>query len=236
MKTNYVLIDFENVQPASIAALDAEHFHVIVFCGANQTKVGLDLATVMQKMGSRAQYLQISGNGSNALDFHIAFYIGELASREPGAFFHIISKDTGFDPLIAHLKSRKILSARSKTIGDMPIFRAIEQASTSKFQAAPPVVSSTTNASPSAPAKPGKAAASPPKQGPTERVADAVKDLVRRGNSRPRTVKTLSSTLHALFNKKLGETEITALINALVHGKHIVVDGTKVTYSLKPAK
>jgi hypothetical protein len=236
MKTNYVLIDFENVQPASIAALDAEHFHVIVFCGANQTKVGLDLATLMQKMGSRAQYLQISGNGSNALDFHIAFYIGELASREPGAFFHIISKDTGFDPLIAHLKSRKILSARSKTIADMPIFRAAEQASTSKLSAAPPVVPSTSTKSSAAAAKPGRAAAAPLRQGPAERVADAVKDLVRRGNSRPRTVKTLSSTLHALFNKKLGETEITALIDALVHGKHVVVDGTKVTYTLKSTK
>lgn len=235
-KTNYVLIDFENVQPATIAALDAEHFHVIVFCGANQTKVGLDLATAIQKMGSRAQYLQISGNGSNALDFHIAFYIGELASREPGAFFHIISKDTGFDPLIAHLKSRKILCARSKTIADMPIFRGAEQASTSTFSAAPPVVPSTKKTSSAAAAKQGKTAASPPKQGPTERIADAVKDLIRRGNSRPRTLKTLSSTLHALFNKKLGETEIRALIDGLVEGKHVAVDGTKVTYTLKSTK
>jgi len=51
-------------------------------------------------MGERAEYVRISGNGSNALDFHIAFYIGQLAAHEPDAYFHIISKVTGFDPLI----------------------------------------------------------------------------------------------------------------------------------------
>lgn len=232
MKTNYVLIDFENVQPASIAALDAEHFHVIVFCGANQTKVGLDLATVMQKMGSRAQYLQISGNGSNALDFHIAFYIGELASRDPGAFFHIISRDTGFDPLIAHLKSRKILSARSKTIGDMPIFKT-PATGTDPTGKASPVQAAKASA---LPAKTPINKPAPVKNAAADRVADAVKDLVRRGNSRPRTVKTLMSTLHALFQKQIGEPEVTSLIEALVRAKHIAIAGTKVTYTLKAGK
>ena len=232
MKTNYVLIDFENVQPAAIAALDAEHFHIIVFCGANQTKVGLDLATVMQRMGPRAQYLHISGNGSNALDFHIAFYIGELASRDPGAFFHIISKDTGFDPLIAHLKTRKILSARSKTISDMPIFKApaIGAAGTGTASSSHP---------PKASAPPAKLPIEKPaplKNGVTDRVVDAVKDLIRRGNSRPRTVKTLTSTLHALFHKQVGEPEITSLIEALVRAKQIAIEGTKVTYTLKAEK
>jgi hypothetical protein len=236
MRTNYVLIDFENVQPATIAALDAEHFHVIVFCGANQTKVGLDLASAMQRMGSRARYLQVCGNGPNALDFHIAFYIGELASRDPGAFFHVISKDTGFDPLIAHLKSRKILSARSKTIGDMPILNALGTGATAGPLPANPVAPSPAKKSSAASSKPAKAAAPTQKQGPNDRIAVAVKDLVRRGNSRPRTVKTLSSTLHALFNKMLGEAEVDSVIKALISGKHLVVDGTKVAYTLKSVK
>jgi hypothetical protein len=232
MKTNYVLIDFENVQPASVAALDAEHFHVIVFCGANQTKVGLDLATVMQRMGSRAQYLQISGNGSNALDFHIAFYIGELANRDPSAFFHIISKDTGFDPLVAHLKSRKILSARSKTIADMPIFKAPVVATVTASAAS----SGQAARAASPPSKPQVEKSAPEKQVAADRIADAAKDLIRRGNSRPRTVKTLTSTLHALFQKQIGEPEIASLIEALARAKHIAIAGTKVTYTLKPAK
>lgn len=32
-------------------------------------------------MRERAEYIRISGNGSNALDFHIAFHIGELSAK-----------------------------------------------------------------------------------------------------------------------------------------------------------
>ena len=41
------------------------------------------------------------------LDFHIAYYLGDLAVKEPDADFYILSKDTGFDPLIEHLEGRK---------------------------------------------------------------------------------------------------------------------------------
>ena len=73
MRTNYVLIDFENLQPELLEALDLEHFRVMVFMGANQSKVPVDFASQLQRLGTRAQYMRISGNGRNALDFHIAF-------------------------------------------------------------------------------------------------------------------------------------------------------------------
>lgn len=124
MRPNFVLIDYENVQPESLECLNAEQFRVLLFVGANQTKLPFDMAAAMQQLGSRAQYVKISGNGSNALDFHIAFYIGELANREPTAYFHIISKDSGFDPLIQHLKSRKIGALRSKSLDEIPLLKA----------------------------------------------------------------------------------------------------------------
>lgn len=54
------------------------------------------------------------------MDFHIAYYLGELISKEPDGYYHIISKDTGFDPLIEHLKTKKIKIIRSETIKDIP--------------------------------------------------------------------------------------------------------------------
>ena len=123
MRINYVLIDFENVQPESLSGLQQDHFKVMVFVGANQTKVPFEVAQAMQTMGSKAEYVKITGNGSNALDFHIAFYIGQLAAADPTAFFHIISKDTGFDPLIAHLKTKKIFAARETSISDIPLIK-----------------------------------------------------------------------------------------------------------------
>lgn len=81
------------------------------------------MAKSLQKLGSRADYIKLSGHGSNALDFHIAYYIGRLAAIEPSAYFHIISRDTGFDPLIQHLRSQKILAGRVRTIANIPVVK-----------------------------------------------------------------------------------------------------------------
>jgi hypothetical protein len=124
LRINYVLIDFENVQPESIAALEQSHYRVLIFVGATQAKLPFEVVSSIQRMGERARYIRMSGSGPNALDFHIAFYIGELASADPTASFHIISKDTGFDPLIRHLKARHISAARSPSVAAMTQIKA----------------------------------------------------------------------------------------------------------------
>ena len=73
MRTNYVLIDFESVQTKSLELLTHDHFKVIVFVGANQGKLPFELAVSLHQLGSRAEYIKISGHGLNALDFHIAY-------------------------------------------------------------------------------------------------------------------------------------------------------------------
>ncbi len=195
MKKNYVLIDYENVQPDFMAALEKEHFNVIVFVGANQAKVTFEVASVLQQLGSRAEYIKISGNGSNALDFHIAFYIGQIAAKEQDAYFHIVSKDTGFDPLIQHLKSKKILASRSKSVADIPLVK----------------ISNSKTAS--------------------EKAAAVLTNLKQRGTSKPRTVKTLSSTINSLFQKALLEPEIVAIIKELEKQGAITITETKVAYA-----
>lgn len=196
MRTNYVLIDYESVQPEALAVLDAEHFKVFVFVGASQAKVTFEAAAAMQKMGSRAEYIKISGNGPNALDFHIAFYIGQLSSVDPTAYFHIISKDTGFDPLIQHLKTKKLFAARSRDVSDIPLVKVANTKS------------------------------------PAEKISVIVSNLQQRGASKPRTVKTLLSTVNSIFQKKLTEQELDALLKELEAKGHVAVNGTKVSFSL----
>jgi hypothetical protein len=131
VKNNYVLIDYENVQPKNLAILNGHAFKVIVFVGANQVRIPFELASALQALGSNAEYVKIDGIGPNALDFHIAFYIGQIAERDTDAYFHIISKDTGFDPLIKHLKARKIFAQRVKDLAEILMLR-ISNATSSK--------------------------------------------------------------------------------------------------------
>ena len=196
VRTNFVLIDFENVVPTSLAGLDGDHFNVLVFVGAHQSKVPLELATALQRLGSRARYIKIAGSGRNALDFHIAYYVGELVAQQPTAYFHIISKDTGFDPLIQHLKSRKILCCRSSKVDDIPLIAAGDTRS------------------------------------PNERAQMLIAKLQLPKATKPRTTKTLSSTIAAFFQKKLTDEDIAAVITAMqALGFLTVLDG-KISYTI----
>lgn len=128
LKTNYVLIDYENVQPKDLGLLKDGPFKVKIFLGPNQSKIPVSLAAALQILGINGEYVPLEAVGSNALDFHIAYYIGVLSTNEPSAFFHVISKDTGFDPLIKHLKGKGVFAHRSACVADMPFFKPAIQA------------------------------------------------------------------------------------------------------------
>lgn len=215
MKTNYILVDYENVQVKSLALLKDEHFRVRVFLGPNNTKLPVDLVLPMQELGERAEYIVLETAGRNALDFHIAYYLGVLASKEPLGFFHIISKDTGFDPLIQHLKSKKIFAARSASIEEMPCFLISPLAQQPKVLAPQQ--------------KPDTA---PPKPTQEEFISMVVDDLIKRKASKPRTIKTLLSTIHTRCGKDVPSSDIDAVYEALVKRKYIKVEGAKITYML----
>ena len=198
MPTNHVLIDYENVQPRNLAALrDASKghaFRVYVFVGANQSNIKKELAIEMQTLGGDAEYVEITGSGKNAADFHIAFYLGELA--EPGSddYFHIVSKDTGFDPLIRHLNGRSIKAARRKDLFEIPLLKESETESLG------------------------------------EKVDKVIHNFDLRGHSRPRKVKTLKSSIRALFGDGLEDEELENLVEGLKQRKYVAVEGEKIRY------
>lgn len=198
MRTNYVLIDFENVQPESLALLDQEHFRVLLFVGEKQTRMPVALVRSLQPFGKRAEYIVISGSGRNALDFHIAYYIGKLAAEDSQSYFHIVSGDAGFDPLIAHLKKARISVTRVASVADIPIV----------------------------------------KQATATSIADRIKLIVARlhqlKQAPPRSMKTLRSTISALFKDPLSAEEIDKLIKELQRRKCVSLEGKRVLYDLPP--
>ena len=129
MRPNFVLIDSENVKPEYIEKLKHEHFRVVVFVGANLKRLDFPIVNAVQSLGSNCTYVQISSHGPSALDFHIAYYIGKLSAAHPDAYFHIISKDKGFDPLIKHLKNQKIFCSRWATVLEIPLVKSSDKRS-----------------------------------------------------------------------------------------------------------
>ncbi|HKN84904.1 MAG TPA: PIN domain-containing protein [Pyrinomonadaceae bacterium] len=127
MRTNFVLIDSENVRPEYIEKLRHEHFRLVVFVGPNLKQLRFPTVSAIQSLGSNGSYVQISSPGRNALDFCIAYYIGKLSAAHPDAYFHIISKDKGFDPLIKHLKDQKVSCRRSASVLEIPLVKSTEK-------------------------------------------------------------------------------------------------------------
>ena len=129
MRTNYVLIDAENVKLEYIEKLKHEHFRVVVFVGAKKKWLNFDIANAVQSLGTNGCYVQVSDSGPNALDFHIAYHIGKLAAENANAYFHIISKDKGFDPLLKHLKAQKVFCSRWPSVLDIPLVKSTDKLS-----------------------------------------------------------------------------------------------------------
>ena len=65
-----------------------------------------------------------------------------------------------------------------------------------------------------------------------QRLALVIGDLRKRRETRPRTLKTLSSTISALFQKKLTEQEVGLLVDELQAQGVISISGSKVSYEI----
>ena len=191
--TTFVLVDFENIQRIRASVLKGGPVKIRVFLGEHQSNVPLETARALQRFGSDVEYIQIDGTGKNALDFHIAYYIGCLAAENPGASFQIVSKDTGFDPLVRHLKTRGIHCGRSVSVTDTTV--------------------------------------KPSKPFSKEQMIDAiVANLAKRKAGKPRTLKALRSTIHALCGKEMPEHDLDSLVSQLTSRGLITVTDGKVSY------
>jgi hypothetical protein len=227
--TAYVLIDYENVQPTELGAFGRGGYKVMVFVGGGQKSVATALISALQALPDPGKITQIEGRGPNALDMHIAYYIGRLAVADPGAVFHIISKDRDYDPLILHLKGQNIACTRWKSVAEIQAARASvpppAKPVVKPVKAAPKV------AAPKAPpARPAKAAPKPIAKAVQNRVEGVIQNFAKR-DGRPSTAAKLASTIKSIY-RGLADKDVAVIVEELKLRGVIVVDGDKVTYHL----
>lgn len=116
----WAFIDYENV--GSLGKVDISSYErVIVFLGAKQNR--LDFSENKYGKPISLVVVQIKATKANNLDFHLAYYLGKFDTEAPkGVTFEVVSNDTGFSPLIAHInnggrscKQVKVASAPADT-------------------------------------------------------------------------------------------------------------------------
>ncbi len=212
MATNYVLVDFENVQPANLEELATGAFRIKVFVGAQQAKgrVSFEFSESMQKLGSHAEYVRIARNGPNAVDMHIAYYIGRTLEKEQHASIYVVSRDTDFDPLMEYLQAKGHSCRRVRTIAEVI-----------KLVPAPP--------------KPRAAVPqTPARKAQSDRLAPIIKQL-HSLRGKPGTRSSLAKTIASYFaqhNASLTGKNVEGLIDELIRLKYVSQSGQKVSYHL----
>jgi len=224
MSTPYILVDFENVQP-DLSALAHTPYKVKIFFGARQQegRVPLKLLLSTKALGDAWEPVLVSRSGRNAVDMHIAYWIGRLLKAEPTARIHVISGDTDFDPLIESLRKEDFDVHRTKALADLvgkPAPRAAA-ARAGRVRAA---------AAPKAPpAKP------PPVKAPAaDNMAGVLKHL-RSMKDKPTTRTKLVKWIDTHFRQHGGAQSpkvVERTLDDLVRLRFVTQDGTKVGYNL----
>lgn len=234
MTTPFFLIDFENVQPKALVRLQPGAARIKVFLGQHQSRLMLELVQALQPFGKDAEYIQIKGSGPDAVDFHIAFYIGRLAAAHPGASFTIVSKDRGFDPLIKHLGAVGIACRRLPEIPEAANAPATASAPAKKTTR--PGTAKKASKGPAAASQPARstlvAKGAKPTTATTTRARAAEVITWLKKVSKPAKLATLRSSIRARFTPALDDKQVDAVLQSLRSSGKITVDGAKVIYAL----
>ena len=198
---NHVFVDFENVHEVDPALIGAKSVSLTLLLGARQTKLDAALVEKLLEHAASVQLVRLTSSGKNALDFALAYYVGRAVMADPTGHFHIVSGDTGFDPLIEHLRSRHIHADRHDNF--IPL---------------------TTPA-------PAPAAAKPPSALPEDLMPRVLEHLSQHVNHRPKRKKTLVSHLLAFSGNAVTEADVVALVEKLCKaGRLSIGDKNAVTY------
>jgi hypothetical protein len=147
----------------------------------------------------------------------LAYYVGQAVAADSTGFFHIISRDAGYDPLIEHLRSKHIRARRHDD------FTSLTFTGPAKPQAATtPVL------------VPKRKLQSQPEAQPSAldgRETQVLEHLRKPTTSRPRSEKKLVSYLVAYLGRGMTEVEALGLIKYLSQAGHLAIDEKgQVTY------
>jgi hypothetical protein len=216
-RVNHVFVDFENVHEIDHSVIGRKTVAFTLLVGSRQTKLDASLVEKLFEHAVSVQLVRLTSPGKNALDFALAYYVGRAVAGDPTGYFHIISKDAGYDPLIQHLRSSHISARRHDSFETLTF-------------AAPP--------KPATPAPPSATPKSPAKSKAKTAILDQRESQVlehwrKPSATRPRTQKTLVSFLIAHLGNKITEAEALNLIEYLGQGGHVTIgENTRVTYHL----
>ena len=111
-------IDYENVNISGIEGVKnlKPEDTVYIFYSEQIKNILFEKCIELVKSKAKIEFIKISKPGKNSLDFQLATYLGYILGKEKKQSIYIISKDTGFDCIIAFWKGRSVDIHRKESI------------------------------------------------------------------------------------------------------------------------
>lgn len=126
-RTNYIFIDYENVHETDLSRIKDRSAVVHLVLGAKQPSPSEQLHRQMEKLAEKAELIRTPIAAKNSLDFVLTCEVGMRAARDPRGYFHIISRDKGYDVVVKHLKELGIFAARRESLSEVPALMTTEE-------------------------------------------------------------------------------------------------------------
>ena len=243
MELTHILIDFENVQPQDMSLLRGDQYRVMIFRGSHQNKLDFDMVESLQPLGTNVTHVRSDRQGKNALDFHIAFYLGRLlqehvrsgSHERETAKFILVSKDGGFDALLSHIQSLGYTAMKAATIGEAVGLGAAKNMLPAKKVATDKSVAPAKKSTPPEPVAPSKvvktSGARPQKTGKPDVRLKLIANFREHPKNRPSTRTALQRHIGTALGGKATPSAVQDLIAALERAGVLKVSGQKVEYT-----
>ena len=199
---NHVFVDVENIKSINPAVLSLKQLVIHLFLGPMDKKLEVEVVEAILTNSHGVRLIRSPKNGKNALDFVLAYHLGQAAMAEPKAYFHILSKDCGFDSLVELLQSKQIKARRHAD------WDTLHTALTLK-----PAIPK----SPTPPAAPAIKSLSPG-------VEKVLSYLTKSPNNRPKKSATLVRQAKSYLGKDATDAMAESVVEELRRSKKITID------------
>ena len=225
LPTNHVFVDFENVQEIDPEVFGHKSVSFTLLLGPVQKKLDTALVEQLLNHAGTVELVRLAESGKNALDFALAFYLGRAVQSDPLGFFHIVSHDKGYDPLVEHLRHRHIRVRRHEDFSELH-FNGDGKAvvSSPKEKDTPPPAAK--------PVPPPTSPRSSPTRPLSEHAQLLLGHLRKSAKNRPGSTTTLVRHTRSLLANKVTDIEAKSLIDELHARKLLYFDPTgKLSYA-----
>src|SRR4051812_44275090 len=95
--TRHIFVDFENVHEVDLDLVADKAVVVHLILGERHKTLPLEMVKCLLKYDKQVHLVEAGKSGKNALDFVLAYRVGVESVADPKGFFHVVSRDTGFD-------------------------------------------------------------------------------------------------------------------------------------------